>query len=898
MNETPATVRMIDGATAPVISNVFVNNACAVCTLQITGSFAAATVLVEGIVNVASNQWVTLAAFNLSDLSLEKNGADKAGIYQVGIEGILRVRMNVTEVTGGDITIAAQFGNATINQFSKTEASNLIPITAYDLAVAGGYTGTLEQFETDMGNSGTNAANAAASASAAAASAESVSASAAQIATNTSDISDLKESIAPLGIIPIVLNIKDKYISTSGTALNPNSPTASVNFDCAMIDCSPGDMFTIHGGGLSTNTLPWVFLDSSNNVLTKSTEIVVDEIIIAPANASKLILNNRKASYPDWISYYGENILNKLESVDDVSKIVGLLGKSSFTKESGQTHSQTSDKITGLNISTGDRIAIYFKRSGNSAYTYFYGYDADNLNPSGKSLVDTNVLEGIVFATAPFDIKSIGWADSHTTYSADYWFSVIDYDSLIMQGVVAVDKLKTFYSTYIRNGSWANLANSYTVTSGLFNVDENVKSVTLVTDRPTDSENAYYSIGCVALRRSVGDLTYSADDTIKNTVPDTVGTYRMGDVISIPGGTKSVAFNIAQYDSAQNAWLPLRANYFDGFRIQMLPKYGDSENIDKEINNAKHNKGNVGKALTLLHFSDLHKNQNALSRIMDAYNSINTLVDGVICTGDMVANTAEEISSWWNPAVMTCIGNHDTASYDGSSYDWTALSMADRDAYYIAPFESNWGITHTAGTSYYYKDYTEQNIRLIVMDVMLYMSNNTATEATAQTTWLSNLLSDAITNELHVLIAIHCPHDGAIAEECSFSRYNQTPMQLNIDCNTPQIVIDTVDSAITNGLHFVGYICGHTHQDNIWDAENNGKQLMFCITTASTNTAQWKNSDQYRAELDAYNVITIDTVNSLIKIVRGGGADIDDHMRTRKAICIDYSTGEVVGEVL
>lgn len=195
MNETPATVRMIDGATAPAISNVFVNNACAVCTLQITGSFAAATVLVEGIVNVASNQWVTLAAFNLSDLSLEKNGADKAGIYQVGIEGILRVRMNVTEVTGGDITIAAQFGNATINQFSKTEASNLIPITAYDLAVAGGYTGTLEQFETDMGNSGTNAANAAASASAAAASAESVSASAAQIATNTNDISDLKTQL-------------------------------------------------------------------------------------------------------------------------------------------------------------------------------------------------------------------------------------------------------------------------------------------------------------------------------------------------------------------------------------------------------------------------------------------------------------------------------------------------------------------------------------------------------------------------------------------------------------------------------------------------------------------------------------------------------------------------------
>lgn len=62
------------------------------------------------------------------------------------------------------------------------------PITAYEMAVVGGYTGTLEEFEADIGNSGTNAANAAASA-------ESISASATQIATNTNDISNLKESL-------------------------------------------------------------------------------------------------------------------------------------------------------------------------------------------------------------------------------------------------------------------------------------------------------------------------------------------------------------------------------------------------------------------------------------------------------------------------------------------------------------------------------------------------------------------------------------------------------------------------------------------------------------------------------------------------------------------------------
>ena len=49
-------------------------------------------------------------------------------------------------------------------------ASGRVPITAYDMAVAGGYVGTKEEFEADMGNSGTNATNAANSADAAAAS--------------------------------------------------------------------------------------------------------------------------------------------------------------------------------------------------------------------------------------------------------------------------------------------------------------------------------------------------------------------------------------------------------------------------------------------------------------------------------------------------------------------------------------------------------------------------------------------------------------------------------------------------------------------------------------------------------------------------------------------------------
>lgn len=327
------------------------------------------------------------------------------------------------------------------------------------------------------------------------------------------------------------------------------------------------------------------------------------------------------------------------------------------------------------------------------------------------------------------------------------------------------------------------------------------------------------------------------------------------------------------------------------------------EEVIKSIQNAQHIKGNAGTPLTLVHFSDIHADTGALKRIIAGSDKIGASVDDVICTGDICGNAGGSIESWWDSKVLTCIGNHDSATYSGGIYNWTGVSMAQRDTWYIEPFENNWGIVHTAGTSYYYKDYDDSKVRLIVMDSMLY--NDNGSEATAQTAWLDGLLAETLDSTddaygYHVLIAIHSPHGGAVAEECSFSRYGQTAYSAGSDCNTPQAVIDAVGAKISAGVKFIGYLCGHTHQDNIWDADGDGKQLMYCITCAAVaQTAQWQNSDQYRNMFaDAYNIVTIDTENNLIKIVRGGGADMDDHMRARKAICFNYSTGEKVGEVL
>ena len=324
------------------------------------------------------------------------------------------------------------------------------------------------------------------------------------------------------------------------------------------------------------------------------------------------------------------------------------------------------------------------------------------------------------------------------------------------------------------------------------------------------------------------------------------------------------------------------------------------DSTTKELNNisqqAKHTLDSLQETLTILHFADIHADSAAFERILKQADG---LYDDAICAGDIVGNTSSENIEWWNEKVLTCIGNHDCASYSADSgYNWTALTMAERSVKYIEPFKENWNVVHTKGTSYYYKDY--EKVRLIVMDTMLYMGANTRDEATTQTEWLKKLLETAINLDLHVVIVEHAVHGGASPVACSFSRYEATTMPTYQDCDLPDVVVNTVATYINNGLHFIGYLCGHTHQDTIWDANGDKTQLMYCITCANTSYApQWQKSDQHRGiGFDAFNIVTIDTSRNLIKIIRGGGADIDDHMRSRKAICIDYAKGKIVGEIL
>ena len=69
----------------------------------------------------------------------------------------------------------------------------------------------------------------------------------------------------------------------------------------------------------------------------------------------------------------------------------------------------------------------------------------------------------------------------------------------------------------------------------------------------------------------------------------------------------------------------------------------------------------------------------------------------------------------------------------------------------INPYKANWGangtLSITSNKCYYYKDYTNAKVRLIVLDCMH--------ENSAQLTWLNNTLASAKSANMHVLIANH-----------------------------------------------------------------------------------------------------------------------------------------------
>lgn len=305
--------------------------------------------------------------------------------------------------------------------------------------------------------------------------------------------------------------------------------------------------------------------------------------------------------------------------------------------------------------------------------------------------------------------------------------------------------------------------------------------------------------------------------------------------------------------------------------------------------------------LCLLHFSDIHGDKKRLQNIIEFKEYYSDYIADIIHTGDMVKYYSTDGITFWDEVdgaedILNVIGNHDTLV--GST--WIGMTMAEAYTTYFSPYVSNWGVTGASGQTYYYKDYTDNKVRLIVLDIMHQSAD--------QLSWFVSTLASARTANLHVIVAVHSrPHWQFTSHQTAWddkplvpsytAGYSDTSASTYPE-NLSDDYADAVDDFMTAGGFFVCWIHGHTHHKMFAQLQTHPNQLDVSVENAGIPDFAWTYAkariDGTKSE-DCFNVIGIDTDSNVLRIM-AVGATYDRFMRHADAISYNYNTHTILTE--
>lgn len=344
--------------------------------------------------------------------------------------------------------------------------------------------------------------------------------------------------------------------------------------------------------------------------------------------------------------------------------------------------------------------------------------------------------------------------------------------------------------------------------------------------------------------------------------------------------------------------------------------------------------------LSFIHVSDIHTKGDNYKCFVNAMQFLQhyAALKFAIVTGDLVWDTFADPMTWYDLAVaqttkpvLNVIGNHDagqqnntTPSLDYVSSDVQLYNKA------IAPYVSGWGVTQptdaaTLGKSYYYKDFTDEKIRLIVLNEfetnyeidpnnpnkLLYSREYRAVHQ-AQVDWLISVLGST-PNDYGVVVAYHQPDDDISNDGNPFVSIDLVGRQIaNIYSATrdwlPRIlnafatktadsftfaqtgaVVGTINVSFDFTATQAEFICilnGHTHRDIIGRLTDYPALLILCVGADNLlYTSNFCPRAEGTPSEDLFNVVNIDRNRKTIKIIRiGSDASITGQVRDQLLI--------------
>ena len=300
----------------------------------------------------------------------------------------------------------------------------------------------------------------------------------------------------------------------------------------------------------------------------------------------------------------------------------------------------------------------------------------------------------------------------------------------------------------------------------------------------------------------------------------------------------------------------------------------------------------VTQPAAFLWFTDIHQDETALERLVEFRDHYVSDIEDTICTGDMVrARYVDGMGFWHNvdgaESILLCIGNHDAYKPDNN----TRATQQEQFNQYFSPYIANWGnVQIETGKTYYYKDYTEKNVRLVMINCMLQGSDETEQE-----TWFASTLASAKTAGLSVVVGSHYSILGTKIE----SNFSNHDVGQNINTYLPDFYASAVQSFIDDGGEFICYLVGHWHCDVFCKGRTYENQYTIIMDAATPTYANKWGNDNVRVigtkSEDLANLIVFDTASKIVKIIRVG-ADLDRCLRTRNCFSFNYLTGEIISD--
>lgn len=288
-----------------------------------------------------------------------------------------------------------------------------------------------------------------------------------------------------------------------------------------------------------------------------------------------------------------------------------------------------------------------------------------------------------------------------------------------------------------------------------------------------------------------------------------------------------------------------------------------------------------GFPLQFIHLSDIHACLELWDRMTEYLEHYDT-ISFALHTGDYCGDNQLQHRDLYaqgrktGKPIFNCVGNHDTIT--GSDWHKTAKDVPHRLLFNHADHWDAVFMDRPCSMSYY-RDFPEADLRLIVLDQYYDLSQ--------QENWLEATLEDAKEKGLWVATATHEP-TGPIAAPLTVAFHTLLDYRQPEEC-----VFDGIlGEFIRSGGQFVCNFCGHEHHD-LFGYTSNG--VLNVAVECACDWAGWSDGRRVRGTrtYDCFNVVTVDTWEGLLKLVRIGDP-CDCFLRPRGYLCYDLRKRRVI----